>query len=158
MVIFKIKYKMKKLLVLLFLSLSLTAMAQIHNPVKWTTKAIKISDTEYELVATASIEDEWHLYSQSVPQDGPIPTKFVFQGNANYLKKGNTTEGVGKTIDDPVFEMKIKYFAHKADFKQRIKLKGKTPFEVKATVEFMVCNDTQCLPPTDVDLVFKVAK
>ena len=149
---------MKKILVLLFLSLSLTAVAQIHNPVKWSTKAVKISETEYELIATAAIEGKWHLYSQSVPQDGPVPTKFVFEGNSNYLKKGNTIEGEGKTIDDPVFQMKIKYFKQKADFKQRIKLKTKTSFTVKATVEFMVCNDSQCLPPNEVDLIFKVTQ
>lgn len=149
---------MKKIIVLLVLSIGFSAMAQIHNPVKWSTKVVKINDTEYDLVAVASIEGEWHLYSQSVPQDGPIPTKFVFQGNPNYLKKGNTTEGEGKTVDDPVFEMKIKYFTHKAEFKQRIKLKNKKPFTVNATVEFMVCDDSRCLPPTEVDLVFKVAQ
>ncbi|WP_372755684.1 protein-disulfide reductase DsbD domain-containing protein [Mariniflexile sp.] len=149
---------MRKIILLLVLSMSINALAQIHNPVKWTTKSVKISDNEYELIATATIEGEWHLYSQTVPKDGPIPTTFTFQGNSNYLKKGNTLEGVGKTIDDPVFNMKIKYFSHKADFKQRIRLKGKTPFEVKATVEFMVCDDSRCLPPTEVDLTFKVSK
>ncbi|GAA3555981.1 protein-disulfide reductase DsbD domain-containing protein [Snuella lapsa] len=149
---------MKKIIVLLILSISMNAMAQIHNPVKWTTKTVKISDTEYELVATATIEGEWHLYSQSVPDDGPVPTKFVFEGNGNYLKKGNTSEGKGHVIDDPVFGMRIKYFGHKADFKQRIKLKSKEDFDVKATVEFMVCNDTQCLPPNEVDLEFKVVQ
>lgn len=149
---------MKKIILLLFLSLGLATFAQIHNPVKWTTKTVKISETEFELIATATIEGKWHLYSQSVPENGPIPTKFVFEGNTKYLKKGNTIEGVGKTIDDPVFQMKIKYFEHKAEFKQRVKLKSKEHFTIKATVEFMVCNDSQCLPPNEVDLVFKIVQ
>ena len=52
--------------------------------------------------------------------------------------------------------MKIKYFETKALFKQRIQLKNKTPFKVNATVEFMVCDDSRCLPPTEVDLVFEI--
>lgn len=97
-----------------------------------------------------------HLYSQVVPEDGPIPTRFSYQSNEKYLKKGNTQEESGETVFDPVFEMDIKYFDSKATFKQRIRLKGKVPFTVKGTVEFMVCDESRCLPPTEVELVFNV--
>lgn len=130
--------------------------AQILEPVKWTTSTKKISDTEYVLIATANIDDKWHLYSQNVPENGPIPTSFTYEGNGNYLKKGNTSEEEGHTVDDPVFNMKIKYFETKASFEQRIKVKSKKPFEVSAIVEFMVCDDSRCLPPTEVDLVFNI--
>lgn len=146
-----------KNLILAFAILAFTSVkAQILEPVTWSTSVIKISDTEYDLVATASIDTHWHLYSQNVPEDGPIATSFTFKGNGGYLKKGNTTEETGKTIDDPVFGMKIKFFENKANFKQRIKLKGKTPLKIDATVEFMVCDDSRCLPPTEVELVFNV--
>jgi thiol:disulfide interchange protein DsbD len=52
--------------------------------------------------------------------------------------------------------MKIKFFEKKAIFKQLIKLKTKAPFKVNATVEFMVCDDSKCLPPTEVDLIFNI--
>ncbi|WP_111307551.1 protein-disulfide reductase DsbD domain-containing protein [Confluentibacter sediminis] len=147
---------MKKLiLAFAFLALNLT-QAQILKPVTWTTSVDKISDTEYELVATANIDPKWHLYSQTVPEDGPIATSFTFKGNNNYLKKGNTMEEKGHTVNDPVFGMQIKFFENKASFRQRIKLKGKEPFKVDATVEFMVCDDSRCLPPTEVDLVFNI--
>ncbi|WP_194768158.1 protein-disulfide reductase DsbD domain-containing protein [Tamlana sp. I1] len=147
---------MKKLVLIAALVISTFGFTQIHNPVNWKTSVEKVSDSEYELIATANIQGGWHLYSQSVPENGPIPTSFTFEGNSNYLKKGNTKEDEGHTVHDPVFDMKIKYFDNKATFKQRIKLKNKTTFNVKAVVEFMVCNDTQCLPPTEVDLVFEV--
>jgi hypothetical protein len=147
---------MKNLILIIALVFSVATYSQIHNPVSWATSVEKISDTEYELVVTATIQGEWHLYSQSVPENGPIPTSFVFEGNANYLKKGNTKEGEGHTVDDPVFNMRIKYFGHKATFKQRIKLKSQDNFNVNAVVEFMVCNDTQCLPPKEVDLKFEI--
>ena len=147
---------MKNVVYLFLVLFSAQAFSQIHDPVKWKTSVTKISDTEYELVATATIQGQWHLYSQMVPKDGPVPTSFVFEGNANYLKKGNTKEGTGHEIDDKVFNMRIKYFDKTADFKQRIKVKNNKAFKVNAVVEFMVCNDTQCLPPKEVDLVFDV--
>lgn len=146
-----------KNLILVFAFLASTfAQAQILEPVKWSTSVTKISDTEYELVAIATIESKWHLYSQNVPEGGPVATSFTFKGNGNYLKKGNTLEEKGHMVDDPVFGMQIKFFENKASFKQRIKLKEEVPFKVDATVEFMVCDDSRCLPPTVVDLVFNI--
>jgi thiol:disulfide interchange protein DsbD len=145
---------MKNLIIIIALVFSANLFAQIHDPVKWSTSVEKISDTEYELVATAVIQGEWHLYSQNVPENGPIPTSFSYKSNGKFFKKGNTKEEEGQTIDDRVFNMRIKYFGKKAVFKQRVKLKSATSFKINVVVEFMVCNDTQCLPPKEVDLVF----
>lgn len=147
---------MKKLTILLFLFLSLNATSQILDPIEWSTEVVKISDKEYDLVATATIEDGWHLYSQSVPENGPRPTTFIFESNGKYLKKGNTKEGEGYEVDDPIFEMRIKYFDTKAQFIQRIRLKSQDAFVVNGTVEYMTCNDTKCLPPKEVDLEFEI--
>ena len=69
---------MKNLLIFLFLTFTLGIFSQIENPVEWSTSVEKVSDTEYILVSKATIEDGWHLYSQDVPEDGPIPTTFTF--------------------------------------------------------------------------------
>lgn len=146
---------MKKLYTL-FLVVSLTTsviQAQIVDPIDWATSIKKISDTEYELITTATIDSGWHLYSQNVPEDGPIPTTFTFKSDANYVKKGNTKEEQGKTVNDPVFEMKIKFFEDKATFKQRVKIL-KPIKKISGEVEFMVCDDTQCLSPPTLDLEF----
>lgn len=147
---------MKKVILILALFVITAGNSQIVDPVKWSTKVVKISDSEYELIADASIAANWHLYSQSVPEDGPIATMFSFKTNVNYLKKGNTKEGEGHTINDPIFNMKIKYFETKASFRQRIQLKNKVPFKINGVVEFMVCDDSRCLPPAEVDLVFYI--
>ncbi|MDO6817998.1 protein-disulfide reductase DsbD domain-containing protein [Zobellia sp. 1_MG-2023] len=147
---------MKKAVLILVLLVFATGNSQILEPVKWSTKVVKISDKEYDLMAIATIDAKWHLYSQTVPEDGPIPTTFLFKSSTNYLKKGNTKEEEGHTISDPVFNMEIKFFETKALFKQRILIKEKKPFKVNATVEFMVCDDSRCLPPTEVDLVFNI--
>ncbi|PLB19256.1 MAG: Cytochrome c-type biogenesis protein DsbD, protein-disulfide reductase [Flavobacteriaceae bacterium FS1-H7996/R] len=118
---------------------------------------MKLSDTEYELISTATIEPGWHLYSQAVPENGPIATTFTYDDSeGNFKTMGNTTEEAGHTVDDPVFEMKIKYFENTAVFKQKIELL-KEVSTVTAFVEFMVCDDTRCLPPTEIDLVFNLS-
>ncbi|MEY8847500.1 protein-disulfide reductase DsbD domain-containing protein [Psychroserpens sp. XS_ASV72] len=150
---------MKNLVITLcsVLVFSLTAFAQVLEPVKWETSVTKISDTEYDLIATATIDEGWHLYSQNVPEDGPIPTTFNYTTTSDFKLVGKTLEDEGHTIDDPVFEMKIKFFELKADFKQRIKILNKDLSIVKGEVEFMVCDDKRCLPPSYVDLQFDLS-
>ena len=148
---------MKKLFLLLFLLLlSAANYAQIHNPVKWSTSVKKISATEYDLIINAAIETNWHLYSQNVPEDGPIPTNFSFEVSKDFQLVGETSEEDGHTVDDPIFGMKIKYFDTNAIFKQRIKIINKSAITVLGEVEFMVCDDANCLPPTFVDLKFSI--
>ena len=131
--------------------------AQILDPVTFTTSVEKISDTDYNLVVTATIESGWHLYSQDVPEDGPIATAFTFtDDNSKFQLVGKTAEGKGHTIDDPVFQMKIKFFENTATFKQHIRLLTNDKIDIVGEIEFMVCDDTQCLPPTYKDLSFSV--
>ena len=148
----------RRFLILLAVLLVTVSQAQIFNPVKWTTSVEKVSDTEYKLISKALIDEGWHLYSQSVPDGGPSPTTFLYDdGAGNFKIKGNTSEEEGHTVDDPIFEMKIKYFEHVAIFEQTIEV-TKELTSVDAFVEFMVCDDTKCLPPTEVDLVFNIAE
>lgn len=151
-------YPMKNVFIFLFLALSLGIFSQIEEPLKWATSVEKISDTEFVLVSTASIDDGWHLYAQEVPEDGPIATSFTFENPKNrYSLKGRTTEQEGVTIDDPVFGMKIKFFENRAIFRQKIQTKTDLN-SIKGVVEFMVCDDTKCLAPTEIELVFYLKK
>ncbi|TCI94366.1 protein-disulfide reductase DsbD family protein [Tenacibaculum sp. M341] len=145
---------MKKIFFLLIFTFStLLGFSQIFNPIKWKTNVEKISDTEYFLVTTASIEDTWHLYGQDVPKGGPRPTIFHYTDNENYSLIDKTIEEKGITEFDNTFKMVIKYFEKKTVFKQKIKLLNATAV-IKAEVEFMVCNDERCLPPNVKELTF----
>lgn len=135
-----------------------TAKAQVLDPVKWSTSVEKISDTEYDLIAKATIDRGWHLYSQSVPEDGPIPTTFMYDTGKHAELMGNTIEDEGQTVDDPVFNMRIKYFDNVAEFRQRINVLNNELSIVKGEVEFMVCDDMRCLPPAYIDLEFDLTK
>lgn len=151
---------MKKIsyLSLLFLLFCLNSYTQILDPVKWETSVKKISETEFDLISTATIEDGWHLYSQNIDENGPVPTSFSFKDAGNkFILIGKPSEDKGHTEFDKIFEMDIKYFEKKAQFKQRIKLLSKDPFIIDGSVEYMACDDTQCLAPEEKELNFSVS-
>lgn len=136
---------MKKI-TLLFLLISFTGFSQILEPVKWETSVEKISDYEYNLIFTATIDDSWHLYSQKIPENGPLPTQFKLNPNSNYKPSGEPSEEKGLIVFEEVFDMKIKYFEKKAVFIQNIKVISKNDFKINGTIEFMSCNSEKCIP------------
>jgi thiol:disulfide interchange protein DsbD len=149
---------MKKILMAAFLVLVAGfAKAQINNPVTWTYTAKKIADKTYELHMTAIIGGNWHLYAQDAGK-GPEPTTFVFTPNPLVKLDGKIKE-VGKQEQsfDKNFNSTLKYYAGKVDFVQKVKVKSATATVVKGVVNFMVCNDRQCLPPRDVPFTINIS-
>lgn len=125
--------------------------AQIHNPVTWNTSVLQTENKTVTLVAKASIEKGWHLYAQNIEKGGPIPTTFYYPDHIALID--DTIEDKGIVVFDDVFEMNLKYFENQATFKQKITLDTGLK-EIKASVEFMACNDGMCLPPKEVSLLF----
>ncbi|TRZ82413.1 MAG: hypothetical protein D4R91_03915 [Sediminibacterium sp.] len=147
---------MKKLLVL-FCSIvfAMNVHAQKPNPVKWTFTAIKKSDKQYELVATATIDAPWHIYSQFV-SGGPIPTTFTFSKNPLIQLAGKTKEkGKLQKMYDKNFKTELSFFSDKVDFIQTVNLKVASKTNLVGVVEYSICNDDRCLPPAKVS--FEVA-
>ncbi len=146
----------KTLLLSLVLVFSFAAKAQILEPVKWSFSSNKLNDTEYELIFKASIDHKWHLYSQDIPMSPPATT-FAFEESSGYELVGKVSEE-SEIIEeyDPNFEMELKFFADEAIFKQKVKILTTAEVTVNGTLEFMCCDDTKCLPPTDVDFSIKI--
>ena len=148
---------MKNILIAFLLLLSGSMFAQMYNPVKWSTSVEKISEKEYILKAQAVIQSGWHLYGQYIEEGGPSPTAFTFKNTSKKFELvGKTTEDKGHETVDKIFDMKIKYFEEKAVFKQKIKFTSDEIANVAADVDFMVCDDSNCLPPSTEELVFKI--
>lgn len=143
-------------LIISFLLINFIAGAQILTPVKWKTSVESGKDGTAMLVMTATIDQGWHLYSQEIPEGGPIKTTFTFEESASYEVVGAVKEGKAVEYYDKNFEMDLKYFSGKADFKQLIRLKTTDAIKIKGTVEFMVCDDEKCLPPDLIDLTFNI--
>ena len=117
-------------------------------PYNWTYSAKKVSDNVYELHFHVDINSPWHTYSQFTPDGGPVPTKFSFAKNPLYTLDGAVKEN-GNLVQkhEAVFGVDVKYFNSKVDFVQLVKLKTRAKTNFSGSVEFMVCNDQQCLPP-----------
>ena len=149
---------MKKIVTAIFLVLFAGfANAQINNPVTWTYTAKKIADKTYELHMTATIDGNWHLYAQDAGK-GPEPTSFVFTPNPLVKYDGKVKEiGKQEKSFDKNFNSVLKYYGKKVDFVQKVKVKSSTATVVKGVVNFMVCNDRQCLPPRDVPFTINIA-
>lgn len=126
------------------------AFAQIEKPVTWSYAAKKVSKTEAILYIKATIEDKWHIYSQNIKDGGPVKTTFSFSPSKDFGLLGKTTEPKAIVKYESTFKMNVSYFENSVIFQQKIKL-NKATTVVKGKVEFMVCNDKQCLPPEEVE-------
>ncbi len=143
---------MSRCLSVFFLLLySLTAFAQFDSPISWTFTTADGPDGTHELIATATAERGWAIYSQFTGDGGPVPTTFSWEPGDHYELLGKTAErGHKKEGFDEMFETEVIKFLSDEPvvFTQRVRIKDYgTPIEL--VVEYMCCDDEQCLPPTD---------
>ena len=133
------------------------AMSQLKDPVQWSFNAVKKADKTYEITFSATVLKPWHIYSQTTPKGGPVPTKFTFKTNPLVVVKGIPKEnGSLKNVHDQYFGVDVKYFNDKVSFVQTVTLKADTKTNLTGTIEYMVCNDKQCLPPKTIDIMLTV--
>jgi hypothetical protein len=143
---------MKKFILSLTLVMATWAvMAQSTKEVKWEFTSKKLADKTYEVRISAKINGDWHLYAQNVGVEGPVPTTFTFSKNPLLSFDGKVKE-VGKVIKktEEVWGGVVNYYEKTVDFVQVVKVKGSAKTNLAGKVEFMVCNDEKCLPPSEV--------
>lgn len=121
---------------------------QVKNPVQWSFSSKKVNSTTYEVHMTAQIDNDWHIYSQTTPDGGPVATNISFTKNPLVTLTGTIKE-VGKMEKhfEPLFGVDVKQFSGKVDFVQTITIRPGIKTSVNGTIEFMTCNDHECLPP-----------
>lgn len=132
------------------------ASAQILEPVSWSTSVRTLEGGRLELVASAKIDAGWHVYSQFIGSDGPIPTTFMTPDSKDLVVQRPVREPKPIIEFDKNFGMELAYFSKKVDFVIDAKRKSQSAFTYTAEVDFMVCDDARCLPPELVSLTFKV--
>lgn len=130
------------------LFLAIFSFAQDSGPVTWSFTAKKVNATTYELRLSAKLENGWHTYSQSTPAGGPVATEISFAKNPLVTLSGAVKE-VGKLEQhfEPLFGVDVKQYSNQVDFVQTVTIKRGVKTAVKGSVEYMVCNDHECLPP-----------
>jgi len=128
-------------------------MAQSSKQVNWTWSAKKIGDKTYEVHMIATIGGDFHMYAQDAGGDGPIPTSFTFTKNPLFILDGGVKEK-GQLVKkfESAWNHDVKYYERTVDFVQVVRLRSNVKTSLAGKVEFMVCNDHECLPPADVDI------
>jgi thiol:disulfide interchange protein len=134
---------MKKFTYLFFLLFSfLASQAQIQDPVKWKSRVEKKSDTEYILVFDATIEENWHMYSQFTPDGGALPLEVLFNNNkGSYEPVGKAAESRTTTAFNETFGVDETFFDHSATIKQTIKLTNPATEIVQVELAYQACKE-----------------
>lgn len=130
------------------------------NIVTWSFSMKETAtDSIFELHITATIQSGWHLYSQTQPPEAiAIPTSILINPNFFLVYQGKIKE-VGKLehFHDKQLDIKADQYSKTVTFIQRIKVKAKIKTSVTGTIEFQVCNDEKCLPPTEEKFDVKIS-
>jgi thiol:disulfide interchange protein DsbD len=149
---------MKKiLLVTVILLAAFISKAQL-SPVTWVFTAKKTGDKMYEVTAKATIQNKWHLYSQTQPDDAIVsPTSFKFKPNPLLSLDGKVMEtGKMEKFTDKTLGVSANQYSKTVIFTQKIKLKAKAKTNLTGSVEYQTCDDEKCLPPKTVNFTFSI--
>ena len=116
--------------------------AQILDPVKWTTKIEQKSATNFIVTFNATIENEWHVYSQFTPDGGPQPLEVNFKNQkGNYTLVGKAKESKTRTAYNDIFEVNETFFEKKAQITQEISLVNKGVKTIEVELNFQACKE-----------------
>ena len=124
------------------------AWAQFEEPVKFESKAERISSSEIILRFFGKIDSGWHVYSTDLGDGGPTAASF-------HVDKQKGIEPVGKLkaigkeeeVNDPVFGMTVRYFEKEVVFEQKLKITAEE-YEMSGYLEYGACDDKNCIPPS----------
>ncbi|SDT89564.1 thiol:disulfide interchange protein DsbD [Polaribacter sp. Hel1_33_78] len=137
---------MKKFITFFILLSSLFLKAQTANePIKIETSIQKISETEYNLIFTATLFKGWYLYSQYNPDEASLPLEItILEGESGYKLVGKADEQDTFKKYSETWEKEEIVFKDKAIITQRIQLTNKDISEIRLNFFGQVC-ETACI-------------
>jgi thiol:disulfide interchange protein DsbD len=141
-----------------FFAITFASNAQMADPIKWAYTSKKIADKTYEIHLIATVQNTWHLYSQTQPADAiNQPTEIIFKKNPLISFDGKVKE-VGKMqlFKDEKLKISANQYAEKVDFVQLVKLKANVKTNIVGSVEYQTCDDKKCLPPKKIDFTVAI--
>ena len=148
-------YKLFRTLLLPVAALFAFTAATAQN-VSWKSSVEHLEGDVYRIVLEASIPAPYHMYDMGPYEGGPNATAIVFTpGDGVTLEGGVEQLSTPERHYDKTFEMEIGTFAGKARFAQQVKLAA-AKATVKAAIEWMICDDTSCMPPDDTELTVEL--
>ncbi len=117
------------------------------SPVKWNIDLQKISDKDFILRFTATIENAWNVYSIYTEDNGPVPTSLNFEQKEGIDLNGKPIEkGHLKEEKDKIFGVNVKKFYPDQPYiiEQKITVKDKTK-PLHGAISYQACDDAQCI-------------
>jgi thiol:disulfide interchange protein DsbD len=127
--------------------------AAAQNPVRWSLAPAADAKPEpgkpIPVVATATIDEGWHLYAMTEPP-GPIALTFALDKSGPFALAGAITESTPTKKFDPNFNLMTEFHEEKATFTVPVAPAPGTPAGTHTfvlTVTYQTCNDRFCLPP-----------
>ena len=137
---------MKKFITFFILLSSLFLKAQTANePIKIEKSIQKISETEYNLIFTATLFKGWYLYSQYNPDEASLPLEItILEGESGYKLVGKADEQDTFKKYSETWEKEEIVFKDKAIITQRIQLTNKDISEIRLNFFGQVC-ETACI-------------
>lgn len=145
---------MKTKILILFMLVSMQISAQILEPIKWNITEHKISESSLEVRYKATIEEGWHLYSNILPEDGPLATEVKYTTLQGVQAVGELTTDVKATEEYvELFSMVLGIFEGEVTFSQKFNLLS-PDYKIEGGIKFMGCNNQTCLTPTTQNFQF----
>lgn len=122
----------------------INAQAQMVDPVKWN-KSIKMTDEKNGVITfTASVGNGWHMYANDSPADGPIPLSITWETlDGVKLVGGLKPSKTPQTIDDPIFEMKVRQWDGTVSLSQKFTTTA-SDYKIDGDIRYQCCNDQGC--------------
>ena len=137
---------MKKFITLFIFLFTLFLNAQTEDePITIETSVKKISETEFDIIFSASLYKGWYLYSQYNPENASLPLEITIPENeSGYTLVGKADEQDTFKKYSDVWEVEEIVFKDKAIITQRIQLTNKKITQIKLNFFGQVC-ETACI-------------
>lgn len=122
------------------------------DPVQWTLMAEPATvapGTTTVLKLHAVIDPEYHLYSLTTPNGGPIQTTVALAESAG-IERTAAYQPQPRTLHDPSLGVMVEVFTGSVDFLVPVKVKdglADGPKAIAVEVRYQACSDKICLPP-----------
>ena len=134
---------------------ALTCMAQMAEPVHFTTSHKINSKGQLEIYFEGTIDAGWHVYGADFQDGGPQRATITLEQQDGVRPVGSIrTKGDVHRGMDPMFGMEVETIEKKVTFVQTYELTA-GQYDIAGYLTYGACNDQNCIPPTTVEFSFK---
>ena len=147
---------MKKIRFTLLLTVLIAVEGLFAQSVSWSLKADPMTGDSCRVVLTAQIPDGFHMYDLGPYEaGGPNATTITLTVD------GGEPIGAVEALREPhryhdaIFDTEIGTYEGSVQFAGWVRVPSGEA-EVRAELEWMICNDSSCMPPEDAELTMKV--